>query len=119
MVIDCPPTTIEFKVTDNAPAPLNLPGDLASTTVPLTPAPEAIATSPSTETGWASVPVKVSPLFAVLVSMVLPMRTTRLVPAGTVIGGGGGGGAGVDFAICFSGAGVICCCCCFCCCCAG
>src|SRR5580700_8471882 len=100
MVVGTPCTLIEVRATASVPAPLNRPGDLASTTVPATPAPEGIATTPSTATDWASVPVKESPVFAVLVSMVLPMRTTRLVPAGTTNGGGGGGGGGGVGAIC-------------------
>ena len=55
------------------PSPLNFPGDLDSTTVPVTPAPDGIATSPCTATERARVPVKVSPSWAVLVSRVLPM----------------------------------------------
>src|SRR5579875_1160708 len=95
---------MEVRATVRTPAPLNLPGDLDSTTVPVTPAPAGIATSPLTATGRASVPVKVSPSFAVLVSMVLPMRTTMCVPAGTTNGGGGGGGGGVASAF-LTGAG--------------
>src|SRR5580693_8245025 len=78
MVVGTPCTLIEVRATACVPAPLNRPGDLASTTVPATPAPEGIATTPSTATDWASVPVKESPALAVLVSIVLPMRTTRL-----------------------------------------
>src|SRR5271169_2028046 len=96
-----PPTLIEVRAMVNMPSPLNFPGDLAWTTVPVTPAPDGIATSPCTETPRAKEPVKVSPALAVFVSIVLPMRTTILVPAGTTIGGGGGGGSG-------AGGGAIC-----------
>src|SRR5208282_1090735 len=112
MLVGTPFTWIEVSATASVPSPLNLPGDFDSTTVPVTPAPAGMTTSPSTATEWARVPVKVSPAFAVLVSMVLPMRATRLVPAGTTIGGGGGGGGGVwacefiSFACCGGGGGV-------------
>src|SRR5208282_1014892 len=94
MFSGAPPTLTAVKATVSTPSPLNLPGDLDSTTVPVTPAPARIATSPCTATECANEPVKVSPSCAVFVSRVLPIRTTRLVPAGTTRGGGGGGGSG-------------------------
>src|SRR5208337_4220765 len=107
MFSGAPPTLIAIKETVRTPSPLNFPGDLDWTTVPVTPAPDGIATSPCTETARAREPVKVSPALADLVLIVLPMRTTILVPAGTTSGGGGGGGSGVAAACC-SGAGAIC-----------
>src|SRR5271165_862041 len=98
---------IAVRETVRTPSPLNFPGDLDSTTVPATPAPAGMATSPCTETACANEPVKVSPALAVLVSIVLPMRTTIWVPAGTTSGGGGGGGSGAG-AICCAGACAIC-----------
>src|SRR5271165_6232117 len=101
MLSGAPPTLIEVRATVSMPSPLNFPGDLDWTTVPVTPAPLAIATSPCTATARTSVPVNVSPSWAVFVSSVLPILTTILVPAGTTIGGGGGGGSG-------AGGGAIC-----------
>src|ERR1700743_2335888 len=113
MDVGVPRTLIEVNVIESTPSPLNLPGGLASTIGPATPAPEGIATAPSTDTECARVPVNESPGLAVLVLMVLPMRTTKLAPAGTTNGGGGGGGGGGAWAICCWGAGVgagaICC----------
>src|ERR1019366_4885517 len=104
---DAPPTLTAVKAIDNTPSPLNLPGDLASMTVPLTPARAGIATTPPTTTACASEPVKVSPGFAVFDVMLFLIRTTMLVPAGTTSGGGGGGSGAC--AISCAGAGVICC----------
>ena len=92
IVVGTPFTLIEVSVIDKSPSPLKRPGDLASTTVPATPAPAGITTTPLTAIAWASVPVNESPGFAVLVLMVLPMRMTTPVPAGITNGGGGGGG---------------------------
>src|ERR1019366_3356267 len=86
------------------PSPLNLPGDFTLTTLPLTPAPAGITTTPPTATGRAKEPVKVSPGFAVFEVMLFPMRITMWVPAGTSSGGGGGSGA---CAVSCVGAGVI------------
>src|SRR5208337_534159 len=106
MLSGAPPTLTAVSVTVRTPAPLNFPGDLDSTTAPVTPEPDGMATSPCTATARAKEPVKVSPSWAVFVSSVLPMRTTMLAPAGTTNGGGGGGGSGA--AACCAGAGAIC-----------
>src|SRR5579863_3640090 len=89
MLVGTPRMLIEVRETDSTPSPLNLPGDLASIIVPATPAPAGIATTPFTLTECARLPVKESPGFAVLVSMLFLTRTTRLVPAGITSGGGG------------------------------
>src|SRR5579864_5036954 len=87
---------------DKTPSPLNLPGDLTLTTLPLTPAPAGIASTPPTLTGRATEPVKLSPALAVFDVRLVPMRITMWVPAGITMGAGGGGGS-VAFAA--SGAG--------------
>src|SRR5260370_10091452 len=53
-----PFTVIEFSLTSNRAPPLNLPKRFASTTVPRTDAPAAIAVLPSTVTAEASVALK-------------------------------------------------------------
>src|SRR5208283_4589488 len=103
---------IPVNAMDNMPSPLNLPGDLTLTTAPDTPAPAGMATTPCTVTACASEPLNGSPLLADLEVMVLPMRTTMLVPAGITSGGGGGGGGGASAM--GAGAGADCpgaCCC--------
>src|SRR5207302_275599 len=46
--------------------------------------PSGMTTLPPTETGSATVPVKLSPALAVLVLMVSPSRTVIMVPCGSV-----------------------------------
>src|SRR5437588_11537204 len=64
--------------------PLNFPRGTESTTVPVADAPCGMATWSPTETGCATVAVKVSPEWLDLVLRVLPRRTVMRVPAGTV-----------------------------------
>src|SRR5579864_9443867 len=76
----------EFSTMLSSAPPLKWPIPLESVTVPAASAPEGITVLPSTETGSAMVPVKVSPAFEFLVLSVEPSRTVRIVPAGMVTG---------------------------------
>src|ERR1035438_3601945 len=73
-------------------SPLNLPADLASDTVPVTPEPAGMTTLPLTAIPLARVPVKVWPSWAELDESESPIRTVTVFPAGMTIGAGGGGG---------------------------
>src|SRR5450759_279065 len=63
--------------------PLKRPNGLASVTVPAAVAPGGITTRPLTETGWATVPEKLSPELLRLELSVSPRRITMGSPAGT------------------------------------
>src|SRR5579875_1854143 len=84
---------MDWRVRERTAAPLNLPADLASVTVPVTVDPAGIAVTPPTTTEFARVPVKLSPAALVLELSVVPKRTERGVPAGTTMGWGAGAGA--------------------------
>lgn len=85
---------MDCSVIPRLAAPLNLPADLASVTVPLTGDPAGIALTPPTDTEWDSVPLNPCPVVLSLELNPLPRLTDNVVPAGTTIGGGGGAGAG-------------------------
>jgi len=86
-----PPTLIEFSRNCSEAPPLKRPRGFASTTVPLAAAPAGIAVLPSTETGLASVAVKVSPAELIFEPTACPRRTVKTVPAGTIKARAGSG----------------------------
>lgn len=85
---------MDCNVTPRLAAPLNLPADLASVTVPETGEPAGMALMPPMDTELARVPVKLCPAELVFELRGVPRVTDNVVPAGMTIGGGGGGGAG-------------------------
>ena len=85
---------MDCSVRPRLAAPLNLPADLASVTVPETEELAGIALAPWTDTDLARLPEKSSPALLVFELNALPRRTDSVVPAGTTIGGGGDWGAG-------------------------
>src|ERR1700761_1291483 len=83
---------MDCSVIPRLAAPLNLPADLASVTVPATGEPAGMALTSPTETELASVPVNPCPAALSFELKPVPSVTDSVVPAGTTMGGGGGGG---------------------------